>query len=150
MGAESVCEYELDTMDECAFEWSFFSEFDAEFEHPIQFLDSRWLIRFDGIRLPRRQDLPEEAFCKHLSWEHQSWDKAPRVVCLSYVWQTPEHPDPSGTTLRLLQTALRQLHEFERLGGADTYQTLASPKNLKIHVPSLTTNLLLCSGTFAR
>merc|ERR1740123_1368351 len=85
------------------------------------------LTRFDGI-LPRRQDLPKEAF-----WEPSEIMKLARkqkaefqlglgrtIVALSFCWLTPEHPDPKGEQLATLCKVIRLcLKRFREQGIPD-------------------------------
>ena len=57
-----------------------------------------------GGRLPRRQELPPEAVFTGVV------DENVVVIVLSYCWQTAEHPDPDGDTLRDLCLFLWFVH----------------------------------------
>ena len=97
-------------------------------EAPIRLLDARYLLKLAGYeeeglmrgcdgdvpkyvrrrdtveQLPRRQDLPDEAFLAledvrrlpHLE------ERSVRCLVVSHPWAAPHHPDPSGYTLRVL------------------------------------------------
>ena len=80
-------------------------------EAPVRLLDARFLIalaRTNGSRLCRRQDLPAEAFLSvdELWRMRQGYGGCLRVMCVSYPWLQPDHPDPQGGTLRLLSRVL--------------------------------------------
>ena len=69
---------------------------------PVRLVDSKFLhmTANHGMRMIRRQDLPEEAFI-----DLETLRKAPknvRIVCLSHPWLQPDHPDPKGVNLRRL------------------------------------------------
>ena len=89
---------------------------------PVRLLRLSWLLKQArrGAVLPRRQELPEEAFlseaevralprghvgqyfetCGCLMTDDQRADKPLRIIAISYGWLTPEHPDPEGEQLR--------------------------------------------------
>jgi hypothetical protein len=88
---------------------------------PVRLLRLSWLLKQArrGAVLPRRQELPEEAFlseaevralprghvgewgetCGCGSTDDWSADKPLRIIAISYGWLTPEHPDPDGEQL---------------------------------------------------
>ena len=88
---------------------------------PVRLLRLSWLLQQARRRavLPRRQELPEEAFLSEAevralprghvgkAFETCGWwmtdhlaDKPLRIIAISYGWLTPEHPDPDGEQLR--------------------------------------------------
>ena len=89
---------------------------------PVRLLRLSWLLQQARRRavLPRRQELPEEAFlseaevralprghvgkdcetCGCGMTDDQRADKPLRIIAISYGWLTPEHPDPEGEQLR--------------------------------------------------
>ena len=88
---------------------------------PVRLLRLSWLLKQArrGAVLPRRQELPEEAFLSEAevralprghvgkAFETCGWwmtdhlaDKPLRIIAISYGWLTPEHPDPDGEQLR--------------------------------------------------
>ena len=89
---------------------------------PVRLLRLSWLLQQARRRavLPRRQELPEEAFlseaevralprghvgkdcetCGCGMTDDQRADKPLRIIAISYGWLTPEHPDPDGEQLR--------------------------------------------------
>ena len=89
---------------------------------PVRLLRLSWLLKQArrGAVLPRRQELPEEAFlseaevralprghvgqaletCRCCMPDDQRADKPLRIIAISYGWLTPEHPDPDGEQLR--------------------------------------------------
>ena len=91
---------------------------------PVRLLRLSWLLKQArrGAVLPRRQELPEEAFLSeaevlalprgHVGEMCETcgcvagvlkgdWraDKPLRIIAISYGWLTPEHPDPDGEQL---------------------------------------------------
>ena len=90
---------------------------------PIRLVDARFLVNLskaDGM-LVRRQDLPEEAFInlKTLKFMSKGYMKTDlRILCLSYPWLTPYHPDPRGDSLKLLAAALDVFCRDRFDGGA--------------------------------
>jgi len=94
------------------------SLFDAQEGVGTQLLRGSWLIEQaqQGRVLPRRQELPQEAFVpngdlrKHGIWTREEKGiKAYAVVALSHCWLTPEHPDPKGEQLAKLAPVLKSL-----------------------------------------
>ena len=79
-------------------------------ESPVALLDARFLVevaKHAGGRLRRRQDIPPAAFIPaHVLTEMPSRSGGLPVICVSYPWLQPDHPDPKGTTLRLLARVL--------------------------------------------
>ena len=89
---------------------------------PVRLLRLSWLLKQARRRavLPRRQELPEEAFlseaevralprghvgeggetCGCNMTDEKRADKPLRILAISYGWLTPEHPDPDGEQLR--------------------------------------------------
>ena len=87
---------------------------------PVRLLRLSWLRKQArrGAVLPRRQELPEEAFLSeaemralprgHVGRDFETCfvccmnndDKPLRIIAISYGWLTPEHPDPDGEQLR--------------------------------------------------
>jgi hypothetical protein len=88
---------------------------------PVRLLSLSWLLKQArrGAVLPRRQELPEEAFLSEAEVRalprghvgefdcfgcvvEDDWraDKPLRIIAISYGWLTPEHPDPDGEQLR--------------------------------------------------
>jgi hypothetical protein len=89
---------------------------------PVRLLRLSWLLEQArrGAVLPRRQELPEEAFLSeaevralprgHVGKNYENcgnvqtmddWraDKPLRIIAISHGWLTPEHPDPDGEQL---------------------------------------------------
>ena len=89
-------------------------EYDEELgDSPVALVDARYLISLadQGGILPRRQQLPTTAFVsiaalKRMS-SSSSFMAALPIVVVSHPWLEPFHPDPKGSTLRLLAKALR-------------------------------------------
>ena len=88
---------------------------------PVRLLRLSWLLKQArrGAVLPRRQELPEEAFLSEAEVRalprghvgefdcfgcvvEDDWraDKPLRIIAISHGWLTPEHPDPDGEQLR--------------------------------------------------
>ena len=89
---------------------------------PVRLLRLSWLLKQArrGAVLPRRQELPDEAFlseaevralprghvgepletCGCARTDNWRADKPLRIIAISYGWLTPEHPDPDGEQLR--------------------------------------------------
>eukprot|EP00927_Polykrikos_kofoidii_P046531 TRINITY_DN40744_c0_g1_i1.p1 TRINITY_DN40744_c0_g1~~TRINITY_DN40744_c0_g1_i1.p1 ORF type:complete len:656 (-),score=115.62 TRINITY_DN40744_c0_g1_i1:288-2255(-) len=77
----------------------------------VVLLRALWLIKHSrkpGAILPRRQDLPEEAFFSTQEVVSEAKIKR-KIMAVSYVWGSTEHPDPDG---RLLQVVARLAHLF--------------------------------------
>ena len=86
-------------------------------DSPVRLVDARFLValaRKGGILL-RRQDLPDAAFVSlHRLKEMRSggpYGQSLRLVCISYPWLTPDHPDPYGENLRLIARVLEDFIE---------------------------------------
>lgn len=74
----------------------------------IRILDARWLLESPpGFVLPRRQDLPEEAFLS-LTKAATFFQQHKKIVMVSYGWLTKEHPDPLSFYLPYVQAFLRK------------------------------------------
>lgn len=79
---------------------------------PVILIKGSWLVEHSklGVRLPRRQDLPEDAVwdCHELRREMEEYQqrqrprRPPMIICISYCWLTPTHPDPDGKQLKSL------------------------------------------------
>ena len=84
---------------------------------PVALLDARYLISLAkaGGRLRSRQNTPRDAFLDLATLRKmtEGYGGSLRVVCLSYAWLQPDHPDPQGTTLRLLARVLEVMVEEE-------------------------------------
>jgi len=94
------------------------SLFDAQEGLGTQLLRGSWLIEQarQGRVLPRRQDVPQEAFVpsgdlrKHGIWTREEKGiKAYAIVALSHCWLTAEHPDPNGEQLAKVAPVLKAL-----------------------------------------
>jgi Leucine Rich repeat len=93
----------------------------------IRLVDAAWLCRsyqIDGLRkVPRRQDMPEEAFLSAneviQATRGGEIDVGLRVrlICLSYMWLDEEHPDPFGWTFNALVEKLKEMVRLEMDGG---------------------------------
>ena len=82
----------------------------------VAVLDAAWLVSFaaSGGILARRQLLPAEAFLdvSTLKSSLSPTSTTLHLIVLSYAWLTPKHPDPRGTTLRLLAKVLSAFIEL--------------------------------------
>ena len=97
---------------------------------PVRLLRLSWLLQQArrGAVLPRRQDLPEEAFlsekevsalprghvgdsfetCGCCMTDDKRADKPLRIIAISYGWLTAEHPDPHGEQLARFATQIER------------------------------------------
>ena len=74
----------------------------------IRLVRAQWLLSAAcPAVMPRRQELPEEAFCSadEASERLRRGDRS--IIALSYGWLTAAHPDPHGQTLAALRQHLR-------------------------------------------
>ena len=100
-------------------------------EEHVRLVRMSWLLkqfrksdRSGNYKLPRRQDLPEEAFVNVDDLEEmyddfgaKSADLVLPIIAISYCWLTPDHPDPRGDQLATVATALqREMHHFTNFG----------------------------------
>ncbi|EOD36225.1 hypothetical protein EMIHUDRAFT_122557 [Emiliania huxleyi CCMP1516] len=85
----------------------------------IAMLDGRWLVACAerGERIRRRQDLPPEAFIslEELKVACPEYGPLP-IICLSYAWLHPDHPDPKGAQLAVVARALKAMLSEGRWG----------------------------------
>lgn len=108
-----------------------------ELEHSIRsgalrLLDATWLVHHSvmAMKVPsykgtisRRQDLPEEAFLPvdvviaSTKVSDIDFSKRVRIICLSYMWLDPSHPDPQGWTLGLLVRKLKEIIKNDLLNS---------------------------------
>jgi len=86
----------------------------------IALLDSDWLLRYNETLLPRRQDLPAEAFLNSTAFQHGVSD----VVALSHMWLSRGHPDPDGTTLAMVKRGIQLLLKSKKYGIFWDYASL--------------------------
>lgn len=89
---------------------------------PVRLVCARFLINLAkaGGRLVRRQDLPEAAFIslhklKQMGCGYMQSDL--RILCLSHMWLTPDHPDPRGDNLRAIAEVLETFVNDRFSGG---------------------------------
>ena len=78
-------------------------------DSPVALVDARFLISLadEGGRLCRRQDLPAAALLDLATLRRMpSGHAGLRVLCVSYPWLQPDHPDPKSSNLRLLARVL--------------------------------------------
>ena len=93
----------------------------AEADAPVRLLDARFLVELaellkaNGCVLPRRQELPDDAFISlsELRSMTQSGFGSLRILVVSWPWLQPDHPDPRGDHLSLLAKA--RLHTLALL-----------------------------------
>ena len=105
---------------------------------PVRLLRLSWLLQQArrGAVLPRRQELPEEAFlseaevralprghmgqvyetCGCMMTDEQRADTPLRIIAISHGWLTPEHPDPFGE--QLARFAKQIEHERQHCPGS--------------------------------
>ena len=96
----------------------------------VTLLSLSWLLEFEetGQCLPRRQELPAEAFLSGESFRtihaaaptHVQVAALP-IIAISYCWLDAAHPDADGEQLRLVASVLRA--EAER-GYNDFYEDM--------------------------
>ena len=81
----------------------------------IALLNGRWIVDFvnnnnnkdDTLVLPYRQKLPRDA---HYTLDQLKELTNIEIVVISHMWLHPQHPDPKGTTLRLLAEKLETIY----------------------------------------
>jgi hypothetical protein len=82
--------------------------------HPVRLVDARYLVNMhQKSSLLRRQDIPEEAFIdlgrlRHMGGGGFSGGQL-RIVCISYPWLQPDHPDPYNDSMELVNRFLKVL-----------------------------------------
>ena len=83
----------------------------------VALLNAAWVIQLaeqPGAILPRRQDLPGEAFLPLDTLKAAgSVSGGLRIALLSYPWTHPVHPDKFGHTLRLVANVLKHFAAWE-------------------------------------
>ena len=84
-------------------------------EAPVRLLDARFLVELTSMlladgqtKLPRRQELPDAAFLPFEAVRRmtESGFGSTRILCVSWPWLHPLHPDPRADHLRTLARAL--------------------------------------------
>jgi len=75
----------------------------------VRLVKMSWLIK-QKKRLPRRQNMPEEAFIsvdrlRSLHGQGNA-DHVVPIIAISYCWLAPNNPDPDGELLKAVQAAL--------------------------------------------
>ena len=99
-------------------------------EPAVRLIDARYLIELAerGGVLPRRQNLPEDAFLDLAHVRHMTetgfGGGALRVIAVSHAWLQPDQPDPRGDTLRALAAALTLFVEDTIFGFPGTFGVL--------------------------
>ena len=92
---------------------------------PVRLVDARFLIALAANEqmLPRRQDCPERAFIGLPELKRMTGSPAQglRILVVSHPWLEPTRPDPKGSNLRRLATALRSLVEETVFTPPSTY-----------------------------
>ena len=113
----------------------------------VQLVKMSFLISFSeaGGILPRRQDLPEEAFIsveelKQLYGDGNRDGVLP-IVVISFCWLTPPHPDPEGKQLATVAARLKQDRElYAKVGflemGVFWDWVRRSPSRCRTHLPN--------------
>ena len=94
---------------------------------PIRLVDAHWLVKAAKSRIiTHRQALPAAAF---LTLSELQMCGTPNgvlpIICVSYPWLSPTHPDPDGFHIATLAKALRAL----TAETADASATLVGPAN---------------------
>ena len=95
---------------------------------PVRLIDAHWLVALiesrEAVTFGYRQTLPEEAF---VSLDECIMFGCPSsllaVICVSYPWLSPAHPDPHGAHCAILAIALSALINEKADAGA----TLTGP-----------------------
>ena len=86
----------------------------------IALLDAAWLIQIAraGESIRPRQQIPYDAFLsvQELQASLSGAHKWLPIICLSYPWLHPEHPDPHNTTLSQLVNVLEKAVQVGRFG----------------------------------
>jgi hypothetical protein len=99
---------------------------------PVVLISAKWLMSWSksGRKLPRRQELPADAFLslaamQRISKDRLDWnatgvgDGVLPIVVISYCWLTAKHPDPDGAQLKIIVSLLEE--QFSA-GQIDTYK----------------------------
>lgn len=80
----------------------------------VKLVKMRWLIAYyeAGGVLPRRQDLPPEAFISLEELKRMygdgNRDGVLPIIAVSFCWETPAHPDPHGKQLATVAAMLKK------------------------------------------
>ena len=95
---------------------------------PVALIDADFICR-SGTKLPRRQDLPAEAFISlaelkdSLNEGGVVYGNSLNIIVVSHAWLQPDDPDPMGekferiaTVLRIFLDDVRAEHEGARIG----------------------------------
>jgi len=85
----------------------------------VRLVDADWLVKLantQGGLFQRRQDLPHDAFvtCEELQAAGPSLAFTLPIFVVSHPWLQPDHPDPKGTTLKLLAMFLEPFLKASR------------------------------------
>lgn len=85
----------------------------------VALIRSGWLINWalQNNVLPRRQDLPPDAFWEDVNVLQESDSSSMKVVAVSYCWYSPEHPDPDSQLLRVL-ARVAQMQQMHKVNGS--------------------------------
>jgi len=100
----------------------------------IALCEAKWLVEFakSGGVLPRRQDLPEDAFITLSELKSIGCPAAALpIIEISHAWLHPDHPDPKGEYLSLLGKALQAYTGGQRYGVFYDYLSLHQHPNVK-------------------
>ena len=106
---------------------------------PVVLISAKWLMSWSksGRKLPRRQELPADAFLSLAAMQRISKDRKERygveskvlpIVVISYCWLTAKHPDPDGAQLKIIVSLLEE--QFSA-GQIDTYKGAYNGKPYK-------------------
>ena len=96
------------------------------------FLISWFEGRGEGQPLPRRQDLPDDAFLDVSTLLPDQLDKL-EVISISYCWLSPEHPDPAKFHLEAIVELLKGFGESSFTKAKECYslgQSLVTKEDL--------------------
>lgn len=74
----------------------------------IRLVSCAWLLQYREDVIKQRQELPGEAFLHRDDAEQLLRQKQRKVLALSYGWQSADHPDPNGKTLKAVRSYLQR------------------------------------------
>jgi len=82
-------------------------------------LRGRWIVarNEEDEPLPRRQELPPEAFWDPMELERHVRSHDVLIVALSYCWEEEDHPDPYGRQLEILAGVIERRLELKYPNG---------------------------------
>ena len=91
----------------------------------VALVKATWLVSqamADAV-LPRRQELPKEAFMSvaelKAQYKQGNRDGVLPVIAISFCWDTPPHPDPTGAQLKTVAAMLKtEMPKYARPSGS--------------------------------